>query len=92
MMNRCCVDNFNPDCCFYPTRRSRTSANERERTRMKQLNKAYTDLKNMLPWIPTDSKLTKLEILIYAVNYINYLMKQLEELMEPQYFDQVSEY
>lgn len=57
---------------------------------MKQLNRAYDDLKNTLPWIPIDSKLTKLEILVYAVNYMDYLMKELAELSEPINVDEVS--
>ena len=78
------------DCCIFVAQRGRSSANERERRRMKQLNRAYDDLKNTLPWIPIDSKLTKLEILVYAVNYMDYLMKELAELSEPINVDEVS--
>lgn len=55
----------------------RCHANQRERFRMRQLNKAYIELKNKLPWIPKDSKLTKLEILILASEYIKYLTDSL---------------
>jgi len=55
----------------------RDLANERERGRMRSLNLAYTRLKNKLPWIPQDTKLTKLNILLEAMRYIKHLMAQL---------------
>lgn len=51
----------------------RSSMNFRERCRMKKLNQAFLLLKSKLPWIPADSKLTKLEILRYAIDYIRHL-------------------
>lgn len=56
----------------------RSTANKRERQRMHQLNKAYMHLKERLPWIPADTKLTKLEILVFAAQYIKHLTKQLQ--------------
>ncbi|KAK7494446.1 hypothetical protein BaRGS_00014338 [Batillaria attramentaria] len=47
------------------TRRSR--ANERERTRTHELNKALEALREVLP---VEGKLTKLETLCVAINYI----------------------
>ena len=52
---------------------SRGTANQRERFRMRKLNEAFCQLKSRLPWIPADSKLTKLEILRLASDYIAYL-------------------
>ena len=57
----------------------RCTANRRERIRMCQLNKAFYELKKKLPWIPHDTKLTKLEILVFAAQYIQYLTKQLQQ-------------
>lgn len=56
----------------------RSAANERERQRMKQLNEAYLQLKHSLPWIPNDTKLTKLEILLFAIQYIYDLTWELD--------------
>lgn len=56
----------------------RCTANRRERLRMSQLNEAYYELKTKLPWIPHDTKLTKLEILVFAAQYIEHLTKQLQ--------------
>ena len=57
----------------------RCTANRRERIRMCQLNKAFYELKKKLPWIPHDTKLTKLEILVFAAQYIEHLTKQLQQ-------------
>lgn len=58
----------------------RSSMNFRERQRMQHLNEAFLQLKSKLPWIPSDSKLTKLEILRFAAEYIRYLT-----ILLPQY-------
>ena len=57
----------------------RNAANTRERTRMRVLSKAYGRLKLTLPWVPPDTKLSKLDTLRLAMNYINHLQKTLEE-------------
>ena len=57
----------------------RNTANSRERTRMRVLSKAFCRLKLTLPWVPPDTKLSKLDTLRLAMNYINQLQRTLEE-------------
>ncbi|XP_048399727.2 neurogenin-1 [Stegostoma tigrinum] len=51
-------------------RNRRTKANDRERNRMHNLNSALDDLRGVLPTFPDDAKLTKIETLRFAHNYI----------------------
>ncbi|XP_077309964.1 neurogenin-3 [Lithobates pipiens] len=48
----------------------RIKANDRERNRMHNLNSALDALRNVLPAFPDDAKLTKIETLRFAYNYI----------------------
>ncbi|KAM5142194.1 neurogenin-3 [Mantella aurantiaca] len=48
----------------------RIKANDRERNRMHNLNSALDALRNVLPNFPDDAKLTKIETLRFAHNYI----------------------
>uniref|UniRef100_A0A8C5I703 BHLH domain-containing protein n=1 Tax=Gouania willdenowi TaxID=441366 RepID=A0A8C5I703_GOUWI len=48
----------------------RMKANDRERTRMHNLNCALDALRDILPALPEDAKLTKIETLRFARNYI----------------------
>ena len=57
----------------------RTAANDRERTRMRVLSKAFIRLKTSLPWVPADTKLSKLDTLKLASSYIAYLTKLLQQ-------------
>merc|ERR1711892_1033295 len=57
----------------------RNIANSRERTRMRVLSKAFGRLKLTLPWVPPDTKLSKLDTLRLAMSYINQLQRTLEE-------------
>ena len=57
----------------------RSAANDRERTRMRVLSKAFVRLKTSLPWVPSDTKLSKLDTLKLATSYIAYLSNILEE-------------
>ena len=57
----------------------RSAANDRERTRMRVLSKAFVRLKTSLPWVPSDTKLSKLDTLKLATSYISYLSNILEE-------------
>uniref|UniRef100_A0A3Q3J0P2 BHLH domain-containing protein n=1 Tax=Monopterus albus TaxID=43700 RepID=A0A3Q3J0P2_MONAL len=50
--------------------RRRMKANDRERHRMHNLNSALDALRNILPALPEDAKLTKIETLRFAHNYI----------------------
>ena len=57
----------------------RLAANDRERTRMRVLSKAFVRLKTSLPWVPTDTKLSKLDTLKLATSYISYLTRILSD-------------
>ncbi|XP_035807242.1 neurogenin-3 [Amphiprion ocellaris] len=50
--------------------RRRMKANDRERLRMHNLNSALDALRSILPALPEDAKLTKIETLRFARNYI----------------------
>ncbi|XP_069000228.1 neurogenin-3 [Embiotoca jacksoni] len=50
--------------------RRRMKANDRERHRMHNLNSALDALRSILPALPEDAKLTKIETLRFARNYI----------------------
>ncbi|CAH1180420.1 unnamed protein product [Phaedon cochleariae] len=56
-----------------PRRPQRNAANERERARMRVLSKAFCRLKTTLPWVPADTKLSKLDTLRLATSYIAHL-------------------
>ncbi|XP_017528447.1 neurogenin-3 [Manis javanica] len=51
-------------------RSRRKKANDRERNRMHNLNSALDALRGVLPTFPEDAKLTKIETLRFAHNYI----------------------
>lgn len=55
-------------------------ANDRERNRMHMLNEALDRLRCVLPTFPEDTKLTKIETLRFAHNYIFALSQTLESL------------
>ncbi|XP_050094136.1 basic helix-loop-helix neural transcription factor TAP [Anopheles aquasalis] len=56
----------------------RLKANDRERNRMHTLNEALERLRLTLPTFPEDTKLTKIETLRFAYNYIFSLVQLLE--------------
>ncbi|XP_050342345.1 basic helix-loop-helix neural transcription factor TAP [Nymphalis io] len=58
----------------------RMKANDRERNRMHMLNEALDRLRCVLPTFPEDTKLTKIETLRFAHNYIFALSQTLESL------------
>lgn len=51
----------------------RNAANARERARMRVLSSAFCRLKTKLPWVPADTKLSKLDTLRLATTYIQQL-------------------
>uniref|UniRef100_A0A8C6MBT9 BHLH domain-containing protein n=1 Tax=Nothobranchius furzeri TaxID=105023 RepID=A0A8C6MBT9_NOTFU len=57
----------------------RIKANDRERHRMHSLNSALDALRSILPSLPEDAKLTKIETLRFARNYIWALSETLRE-------------
>lgn len=50
----------------------------RERDRVKDLRNGFASLQSLIPNVPPDTKLSKLDILILATNYIRYLGEVLE--------------
>ncbi|XP_041738056.1 musculin [Coregonus clupeaformis] len=57
----------------------RNAANARERARMRVLSKAFSRLKSSLPWVPVDTKLSKLDTLRLAASYISHLRQLLQD-------------
>ncbi|EUB62310.1 Transcription factor [Echinococcus granulosus] len=57
----------------------RNAANARERSRMRVLSTAFMELKSVLPWVPRDTKLSKLDTLKLASGYITYLKRILDD-------------
>nr|XP_056710725.1 musculin [Euleptes europaea] len=57
----------------------RHAANARERARMRVLSKAFSRLKTSLPWVPPDTKLSKLDTLRLASSYIAHLRQLLQD-------------
>ncbi|KAH1166307.1 neurogenin-1 [Mauremys mutica] len=59
------------EAALHTLRKSRrVKANDRERNRMHHLNAALDELRGVLPTFPEDTKLTKIETLRFAYNYI----------------------
>ncbi|XP_050360315.1 heart- and neural crest derivatives-expressed protein 2 isoform X2 [Nymphalis io] len=61
----------------------RTTANKKERRRTQSINTAFTDLRECIPNVPPDTKLSKIKTLRLATSYISYLLKVLETDGEP---------
>ena len=68
---------------LHSTAVQRNAANARERCRMRTLSEAFMNLKKVLPWVPKDTKLSKLVTLQLASRYIAYLMRLLEDPTTP---------
>merc|ERR1719384_218324 len=58
----------------------RAKANDRERKRMQTLNQALEKLRVVLPAFPDETKLTKIETLRFANNYIKTLTEMITSL------------
>lgn len=63
-------------------RTRRLKANDRERNRMHMLNEALDRLRCVLPAFPEDTKLTKIETLRFAHNYISALSEAVTNIDE----------
>ena len=61
-----------------PTKPPR-EANKKERRRTLSINSAFSDLRNCIPNVPTDTKLSKIKTLRLAISYIRYLMQCLDD-------------
>lgn len=55
------------------TPKYRSAHATRERIRVEAFNQAFSDLRKLLPTLPPDKKLSKIEILRLAICYIGYL-------------------
>lgn len=55
------------------TQKYRTAHATRERIRVEAFNVAFAELRTLLPTLPPDKKLSKIEILRLAICYISYL-------------------
>ncbi|XP_072218726.1 transcription factor 23-like [Leuresthes tenuis] len=51
----------------------------RERSRVRSLRQAFHSLQAALPSVPPDTKLSKLDVLVLATNYIAYLTELLDK-------------
>ncbi|CAB3366947.1 helix-loop-helix protein 1-like [Cloeon dipterum] len=60
------------------TQKYRMAHATRERIRVEAFNVAFTELRKLLPTLPPDKKLSKIEILRLAICYIAYLNHVLE--------------
>ncbi|XP_055334570.1 transcription factor Atoh8-like [Paramacrobiotus metropolitanus] len=56
----------------------RASANKKERRRTLSINSAFSNLRQRIPFIPLDTKLSKIKTLRLATSYIAYLMDFLD--------------
>lgn len=71
-----CQSHFPDDKQGSPVQRN--TANARERARMRVLSSAFYRLKTIIPWVPHDTKLSKLDTLRLARNYITHLSSVLD--------------
>lgn len=56
----------------------RVTANRKERRRTASINNAFSDLRDCIPNVPPDTKLSKIKTLRLATSYIAYLMELLD--------------
>ena len=61
------------DSCGRVVKR-RSSANKKERRRTQSINNAFAELRDCIPNVPPDTKLSKIKTLRLATSYIDYLM------------------
>ncbi|KAF2368115.1 Myc-type basic helix-loop-helix (bHLH) domain [Trinorchestia longiramus] len=61
------------DACGRVVKR-RSSANKKERRRTQSINNAFAELRDCIPNVPPDTKLSKIKTLRLATSYIDYLM------------------
>lgn len=72
-----------PAPSFVRVAKRRTTANKKERRRTQSINTAFSDLRECIPNVPPDTKLSKIKTLRLATSYISYLLKVLETDGEP---------
>ncbi|GFX73580.1 heart- and neural crest derivatives-expressed protein 2 [Trichonephila clavipes] len=64
----------------------RVTMNKKERRRTFSLNTAFAELRDCIPNVPPDTKLSKIKTLKMATNYIVHLMDILSEKKSPEQF------
>ncbi|XP_034473600.1 heart- and neural crest derivatives-expressed protein 2 [Drosophila innubila] len=77
------INNLN----FIPTVRTikkRNTANKKERRRTQSINNAFSCLRDRIPNVPSDTKLSKIKTLKLAILYINYLVEVLDGDQDPK--------
>lgn len=57
----------------------RNTANKKERRRTLSINNAFSNLRDCIPNVPSDTKLSKIKTLRLATSYISYLMELLDD-------------
>ncbi|KAK1885892.1 Heart- and neural crest derivatives-expressed protein 2, partial [Dissostichus eleginoides] len=57
----------------------RPTANRKERRRTQSINSAFAELRECIPNVPADTKLSKIKTLRLATSYISYLMDILDK-------------
>ncbi|KAH9373606.1 hypothetical protein HPB48_014797 [Haemaphysalis longicornis] len=70
-----------PPCSAPPSGRGvkrRVTANRKERRRTQSINNAFAELRECIPNVPADTKLSKIKTLRLATSYIAYLMDLLQ--------------
>jgi heart-and neural crest derivatives-expressed protein 2 len=64
----------------------RNTANKKERRRTQSINNAFADLRDCIPNVPADTKLSKIKTLRLACSYIGYLTAVLDSDEPPATF------
>jgi hypothetical protein len=63
----------------------RVTANKKERRRTQSINSAFANLRDCIPNVPADTKLSKIKTLRLATSYIAYLLELLDGPSETSY-------
>ncbi|XP_055524674.1 heart- and neural crest derivatives-expressed protein 1 [Wyeomyia smithii] len=61
----------------------RNTANKKERRRTQSINSAYTSLRDRIPNVPNDTKLSKIKTLRLAISYIAHLLAVVNGSQDP---------
>ncbi|XP_023163928.1 heart- and neural crest derivatives-expressed protein 2 isoform X2 [Drosophila hydei] len=66
------------------TIKKRNTANKKERRRTQSINNAFSCLRERIPNVPSDTKLSKIKTLKLAILYINYLVGVIDGDQDPK--------